>query len=163
MVPKKTAAKKAAKKKTAANHETPEAATQKRTARKMTRNRIGVAARSDAEVLAVDAARIADETKAEDIVVLDVSKVSSITDFFILCTGTSMPHLKAITRDLREKMVETRGVKPMASEGQSESQWLVLDYGVIMVHVFHQSKRELYALEDLWSDARRVEWRKGIS
>jgi ribosome-associated protein len=92
--------------------------------------------------------------------VLDVSKVSSITDFFVLCTGTSMPHLRAIVRDLRAKLFDAHGVKPMASEGQSESQWLVLDYGVMMAHVFHHSKRELYALEDLWSDARNVEWRE---
>lgn len=114
--------------------------------------------RSEGEQLALDAARFADDTKAEDIMVLDVSAVSTITDFFVLCTGTSMPHLKAIVRDVRDKVLEKHGLKPSASEGQTESQWLVLDYGIVMVHAFHRSKRELYALEDLWSDARVVDW-----
>jgi ribosome-associated protein len=113
---------------------------------------------SDTEALAVDAARFADDIKAEEIVVLDVSKVSSITDYFVICTGTSLPHLKAIVRDVREKMFDEHGIKPTASEGQTESQWLVLDYGVLMFHAFHRAKRELYALEDLWGDARVVAW-----
>jgi ribosome-associated protein len=124
------------------------------------RTRLRKRKRPEAEALAVDAARFADDTKAESIVVLDVSAVSSITDYFVICTGTSLPHLKAIVRDVRERMTIEHAVKPSASEGQTESQWLVLDYGVLMFHAFHRTKRELYALEDLWGDARVVEWDK---
>ncbi|MGI8604642.1 MAG: ribosome silencing factor [Verrucomicrobiales bacterium] len=149
MAPKKTATRKAAAEKSAA-------VGRKEGAKRASRKSATIA--SEAEYLAITAARIADETKAENIVVLDVSAVSSITDFFVLCTGSSLPHLKAIVRDVRHKVFELLGVKPRSSEGQAESQWLVLDFGTVMVHAFHQSKRELYALEDLWSDARPIDW-----
>jgi ribosome-associated protein len=108
--------------------------------------------------LAIAAARLAEDIKAEDIVVLDVSEVSSITDFFVICSGSSTPHLKAIAREVRAGMAENEGVKPATAEGDHESQWVVLDYGILMVHAFHPEKRALYALEDLWGDAKRVDW-----
>lgn len=108
--------------------------------------------------LAVAAARMAEDIKAEDIVVLDVSAVSSITDYFVICSGSSTPHLKAIAREIRAGMAESEGVRPAMAEGDHESQWVVLDYGIMMVHAFHPEKRDLYALEDLWGDARRVDW-----
>ena len=108
--------------------------------------------------LAIAAARLAEDIKAEDIIVLDVSAVSSITDFFVICSGSSTPHLKAIAREVRAGMAESQGVKPAMAEGDHESQWVVLDYGILMVHAFHPEKRELYALEDLWGDAKRIEW-----
>lgn len=108
--------------------------------------------------LAIAAARLAEDIKAEDIIVLDVSAVSSITDFFVICSGSSTPHLKAIAREVRAGMAESQGVKPAMAEGDHESQWVVLDYGILMVHAFHPEKRELYALEDLWGDADRIDW-----
>ncbi len=109
-------------------------------------------------MLACAAARFAHDMKAEDIIVLDVSAVSSITDYFVICTGSSLPHLKAIAREVRAQMAEAHDVKPGSADGQVESQWVVLDYGIFMLHAFHQSKRELYALEDLWGDAKKVDW-----
>ena len=109
--------------------------------------------------LALAAARHAEDIKAEEIVVLDVSAVSSITDFFVICSGSSTPHLKAIAREVRAGMAESHGVKPATADGDHESQWVVLDYGIMMVHAFHPEKREMYALEDLWGDAERIEWR----
>jgi len=114
--------------------------------------------RSEGERLAIAAARFAEDIKAEDIVVLDVSEVSSITDFFVICTGTSSPHLKAIAREVRAGMAEHQGVKPTMAQGDHESQWVVIDYGILMVHAFHPEKRSLYALEDLWGDAKPVDW-----
>lgn len=108
--------------------------------------------------LAIAAARFAEDIKAEDIIVLDVSAVSSITDYFVICSGSSTPHLKAIAREVRAGMAEAQGVKPAMAEGDHESQWVVLDYGILMVHAFHPEKRELYALEDLWGDAERIDW-----
>lgn len=108
--------------------------------------------------LAIAAARLAEDIKAEDIIVLDVSAVSSITDYFVICSGSSTPHLKAIAREVRAGMAESQGVKPAMAEGDHESQWVVLDYGILMVHAFHPEKRELYALEDLWGDAQRIDW-----
>jgi len=100
----------------------------------------------------------ADEKQAEDIRVLDLRGISSITDYFVICTGGSMPHLKAIRKEIHEKLKEDQGIHPQYSDGNPESMWMVLDYGNVMVHIFHRSKRELYALEDLWSDAPRLDW-----
>ena len=108
--------------------------------------------------LAVAAACFAEDIKAEEIVLLDVSEVSSITDFFVICSGTSTPHLKAIAREVRAGMSEAHAVKPSMADGDHESQWVVLDYGIMMVHAFHPEKRDLYALEDLWGDAKKIDW-----
>lgn len=161
-------AKKAAARKTAAKK--PAAPAKKAAARKSAaapaaaKNPRKSAARKAAPVLteglrlALAAARLAEDIKAGDIVVLDVSAVSSITDYFVICSGSSTPHLKAIAREVRAGMAETQGVRPAMAEGDHESQWVVLDYGIVMVHAFHPEKRELYALEDLWGDAQRIDW-----
>jgi ribosome-associated protein len=75
----------------------------------------------------------------------------------VICTGTSMPHLKAIRRDISEKTAEELGENPRSIDGTPESRWLVIDYTNVVVHIFHKDKREHYALEDLWSDAPRVD------
>ena len=98
----------------------------------------------------------ADEKQAEDIVILDLRGKSTITDFFVLCTGTSLPHLKAIKNEINAKLAEDHGVKTRTPDGVAESQWLVMDYGDVIVHIFHAEKRDVYALEDLWSDAPRI-------
>jgi len=158
MPAKKAAAKKAAAKKSAAPAKK---AASKSPATKTVRK---TAAKKPAPVvteghrLAVAAAKLAEDIKAEDIVVLDVSEVSSITDFFVICSGSSTPHLKAIAREVKAGMSENHGIKPAMADGDHESQWVVLDYGIMMVHAFHPEKRDLYALEDLWGDAKRVDW-----
>jgi ribosome-associated protein len=111
--------------------------------------------------LACAIGRLADAKQAEDIVVLDLRGISTITDYFVICTGTSIPHLRAIHREIAERLQETEGVRPHSADGQAESQWLVLDYGDVIAHVFHHDKRPFYALEDLWSDAPRVGWATG--
>ena len=113
---------------------------------------------ADGVELAIALAEFAAEKQAEDIVVLDLQGISTITDFFVICTGTSMPHLKAVRREIQERCAEQLGQKPSSSDGSLESQWVVMDYGDVVVHVFHKEKRGFYALEDLWSDAPRVQW-----
>ncbi|MEM7699706.1 MAG: ribosome silencing factor [Verrucomicrobiota bacterium] len=110
----------------------------------------------DALTIAQTCARHADDIQAEDIVVLDLRGISSLADFFVICNGTSVPHLKAISRDVRQKTEDEIGEAPRSSEGEAASLWLVIDYVDVVVHVFHTEMRELYALEDLWSDAPRV-------
>lgn len=112
----------------------------------------------DGVELAKELARFADEKQAENIVVLDLNGISTITDYFVICTGTSLPHLKAVRREITQRSGETLKQKAAASDGSVESHWLVLDYGDVIVHIFHSDKREIYALEDLWSDAPRIEW-----
>ena len=100
----------------------------------------------------------ADMKKAENIIVLDVRGLSMITDFLVIASGSSMPHLRAIRNEIAERIHEEREEKPHSTQGMAESQWMLLDYGDVVAHVFLNEKRELYALEDLWSDARRLAW-----
>lgn len=114
--------------------------------------------------LALEIARYADDVQAEDIMILDLqgkpgNPISTLTDFFVICTGTSMPHLKAIRRDITKKLAtEHEGQKAHNSDGSVESHWVVMDFSDVIVHIFHKDKRPFYALEDLWSDAPRIEF-----
>lgn len=108
--------------------------------------------------LARAVADAADLKKAENIVILDVRGLSMITDFLVIASGSSMPHLRAIRNEIAERIREDREEKPHSAQGMAESQWMLLDYGDVVAHVFLNEKRELYALEDLWSDAPRLAW-----
>jgi ribosome-associated protein len=108
--------------------------------------------------LAHAAARFADEIQAEDIAILDLRGLSTLTDFFVVCSANSQPHLKAVRRDIVHKLADECDTQSNHVEGSSESQWLVLDYIDVIVHVFHRDKREVYNIEDLWSDAPRIEF-----
>lgn len=79
--------------------------------------------------------------------------ISTFTDFFVICSGTSEPQLKAIAGDIEDRLRDEHGVRPMAVDGYPMSQWIVLDYNEVVIHVFHQQKREYYGLENLWGDA----------
>ena len=110
----------------------------------------------EGQALALAVAGYADDMQAEGIVVLDLIGISSIADYFVVCTGTSTPHLKAIIREVSQKLGEEHGLKARATDGNAESQWLVLDFVDVILHLFHKDRREIYALEDLWSDAGRI-------
>lgn len=110
----------------------------------------------DAITIAKTCAKFADEIQAENIVVLDLRGISSIADYFVICTATSVPHLKAVNREIRRGTEESISEKPRAGEGDASSLWLIIDYVDVIVHIFHEEKRDLYSLEDLWSDAPRV-------
>ncbi len=91
---------------------------------------------------------------------LDLRGISTFTDFFVICSATSEPHLKAIAGEIEARLKEDHAVRAAAVDGFPASQWIVLDYLQVVVHVFHQEKRAFYSLEDLWGDARRIEWEK---
>jgi ribosome-associated protein len=110
------------------------------------------------EKLAVACAKAADETKAENIRIWDLRGLSNLTDFMVVCSGSSMPQLRAILRDVAGRVEEEYGVKTTHAEGKADTRWVVLDYIDVMVHVMHQELRDYYGLEDLWKDAREVEW-----
>ena len=110
----------------------------------------------ESEQLARLCAHYAAEKKAEDIIALDLRGISTFTDFFVICTGTSEPHLKAIAGELHDRLILDHGIKPMAIDGYPTSQWVIADYSDVIVHIFHQEKRPVYSLEDLWSDAPRL-------
>lgn len=82
--------------------------------------------------------------------------ISSFTDFFLIASGTSDPHLKALVNDLEGRLSKEHDVKAMAVDGFPMSQWVVADFSDVVVHLFSKDKREYYGLEDLWSDAPRL-------
>ena len=108
--------------------------------------------------LAIACARAAEEIQAEDVRVLDLTGISSITDYMVICSGTSLPHLKAVMRDVEKSVSEEHGARPASADGDAHSRWVVLDYIDVMVHVMHSELRELYALEDLWVKGKEVQW-----
>jgi len=91
-------------------------------------------------------------------VILDLQGISSFTDYFVICSGTSEPHLKAIAGEIEDRLKDEHGIRAVSVDGFPASQWIVLDYLQVIVHVFRQEKREFYSLEDLWGDAPRVAW-----
>lgn len=101
-------------------------------------------------------ASIAADKKAEDIVVLDLRKLSSFTDFFVICTGASEPQLKAIANEIEDRLKKEHKRRPLNTDGYPISQWVIADYGDVVVHIFHPEKRAVYRLEDLWNDAPRL-------
>lgn len=101
-------------------------------------------------------AKYADQKKAEDIVLLDLRGLSPVADFFVICTATSNPQMRAVRDEIVEEMRDQNRQKPLFSEGAYESQWLIVSYPNVMVHILTPEKREFYALEELWGDAPRL-------
>jgi ribosome-associated protein len=114
----------------------------------------------DSKTLALLCRDLADNRKAENIVVMDVKEVSSITDYFVICTGTSEPHIRAIVSEIVDKLRDDHDLKPNSHDGTMPTAWIVLDYFDVIVHVMRPDVREHYKLEDLWADAPQVNARK---
>jgi len=110
----------------------------------------------DSRKLALLCRELADNKKAEDLTILDVRKLSSITDYFVLASATSEPHLRAVVDEITDKLRDEHGVRPKAVDGKMPTQWLVLDYFDVIVHLMRADVRERYDLEALWGDAPRV-------
>ena len=108
--------------------------------------------------LALACAGAADDTKAENICIKDMRGLSSLTDFMVICTGNSMPQMRAILRDVSKSVDEKHGVKPTHREGKVDARWVILDYVDVIVHIMDEDMRELYSLEQLWKDAKNLEW-----
>jgi ribosome-associated protein len=104
--------------------------------------------------LADAAGRLAVQKKAWDVVVLDLSGLTDIADYFVLASGTSERHVLTISEVIEHDMKE-KGITPFSTEGCEEGRWVIIDYGDVVVHVFLQSLRELYDLESLWIEAKR--------
>lgn len=121
---------------------------------------MGYFAPMDSKQLARLCKELADNKKAENIVILDVRKISSITDFFVLASGTSEPHLRAIVNEIIDGLRSAYQIKPRAVEGEINAAWQVLDYFDVIVHVMKADVREKYDLETLWGDAPQFKARK---
>ena len=113
-------------------------------------------AQTDGLRTAQRAARAALDKRAAGLTVLDVQGLSSVTDYFLVCHGTSTTHVRTIVDAIRQELKE-EGVRPLHAEGRVESGWVLLDYGDVLVHVFLAETRAYYALERLWGDAPTLE------
>jgi ribosome-associated protein len=114
----------------------------------------------DSRKLALLCRELADNKKAEDIVILDVREISSVTDYFVIASGSSEPHLRAIVDEIMDQLRDDHGVKPRAVDGTLRTAWIVLDFFDVIVHIMRGDVRERYDLETLWGDAPRVKTRK---
>lgn len=106
--------------------------------------------------LATVAATAADDKKAVDILVLDLTDKSDVCDYFVICTVLNKPMMDAVVDAVEEKVRLNCGEKPLSIEGRAGSTWLLVDYGSVVVHVFREEAREFYRLERLWGDAPHV-------
>lgn len=98
--------------------------------------------------------RLAEDKKGRDIVIMDLSGLTDIADYFVVVSGTSERHVKTIAEGIREGM-KKEGVRPFSVEGYDEGRWVILDYHNVIIHVFIESLRELYDLESLWIEAKK--------
>ncbi len=110
----------------------------------------------DSRTLARLCRDFADNKKAENIVILDVHKLSSVTDYFVIATGTSEPHLRAIVDEVTEKLRNEHEIRPFRVDGKVQGAWVVMDFFDVIMHVMRAETREHYDLESLWGDAKKV-------
>ena len=106
--------------------------------------------------LALDCMKFAELRKAENLVGLDVRNQTSVTDFFLICSGSSEPHLKAIVNEIRDQIFKKYRIHPQSMDGMVGSSWIVLDYYDVIVHIMRSDARERYDLESFWGDAIRL-------
>jgi ribosome-associated protein len=114
----------------------------------------------DARKLALLCRELADNKKAEDLVILDLRALSSVTDYFVIASGTSEPHLRAIVDEITDKLRQEHHLRPRAIDGTLHAAWIVLDFFDVIVHIMRQDLRQRYDLETLWGDAPRVKPRR---
>ncbi|MDH6422693.1 ribosome silencing factor [Aurantimicrobium minutum] len=114
-----------------------------------------MAATENAQRLLQIAAQAADEKGGFDLVALDISEPLPLVDIFLLVTGRNERNVIAISNEIEDKMIEA-GVKTIRREGRTEGRWILLDFGDLVVHVFHEEERMYYGLERLWKDCPAI-------
>lgn len=113
-------------------------------------------AKTETKNLAQAIAKAAKSKKAQKVVILDMRKVAAFCDYFVIASGTSLRHVNAVARGIEEEM-EKNGVKPLShASANDESGWIALDFVSVIAHIFYKPIRDEYALESLWSDAKKV-------
>ena len=104
------------------------------------------------------AAGAADDKKARETLIIDVGDVFAVSDYFVITSGSNPRQVHAIVDGIEEEVKKVGGPSPVRVEGLDQREWVLMDYGAFVVHVFHQEQRDFYQLERLWSDRPRVEW-----
>ena len=110
---------------------------------------------TDVEAVIAPYLRAASGRKAQNLVALDVRELTSIADVFIICSGSSSRQVSAIGEYIVQDL-KAQQIRPLAIEGKKEGNWVLLDYGHVIIHVFYEPTREIFDLESLWIDARRL-------
>jgi ribosome-associated protein len=118
---------------------------------------------ADAQARAVLAAGAASSKKADDILVLEVGDIISITDYFVIASASNPRLVRTIVDEVERVMKEEASLAPRGTEGLDDASWVLLDYGDIVVHVFLDETREYYDLDRLWADAPRVDWEQVVA
>ena len=116
---------------------------------------------SDADALAVAkvAARAADDKQATETIVVPVGEILGITEYFVITGASNRRLVRAVAEEIEERVREACGRSPGRTEGHKEQQWVLLDYGDVVVHVFLDEVRHFYEIERLYKDVPRIEWR----
>ena len=104
------------------------------------------------------AAIAADDMKADDTIIIDVGEVFAVSDFFVITSGSNPRQVHAIVDGIEDRLTAAGGPKPVRVEGKEEREWILMDYGAFVVHVFHRDQRDFYQLEKLWGDRPRLVW-----
>jgi ribosome-associated protein len=112
--------------------------------------------------LALAAATVALENAAKDIVILDMTAQTASFDYFVIATGTSQRQLRAISADIDHKLEGELRDRRMNIDGFDNTNWIVLDYGTVVIHLFDETTRQFYSLEALWADAKRIDLAKKL-
>ncbi len=118
----------------------------------------GVEIKPELEQMAMTAARACDDKKAEDVVCLHIGAIADVSDYFVICHAPNHPLADAVSEHVIEVMREELGIKPLSVEGDAGEAWAIIDFGQVVVHIFHPEARELYRLEALWRQAPVVDW-----
>jgi ribosome-associated protein len=110
--------------------------------------------------LAIEIARIADDKKADDVLVIAVGDVLSITEYFVLASASNRRLVATVADEVTARIRETYGRSPLRTEGMSEQLWVLVDYGDVVVHVFAEETRRYYEIERLYKDVPKVDWKQ---
>lgn len=106
----------------------------------------------ESKQLALSAVKVLDEKKASNLSLIQIDKISSLADYFVLATGTSGTHVKALADEVEFKLKSEMGAEPSHIEGYRSNSWILLDYGSVVIHVFTKEARQFYDLDRLWQD-----------
>lgn len=110
-----------------------------------------------AREIARECAKAAEDKKATDIIILEVSALTSFTDYFVICSAPSERQVQAIVRNVQDTLRESQ-IRPLGVEGMESSAWVLLDYGDVVFHCFTDAAREYYKLEGFWTEAVRIDF-----
>ena len=108
------------------------------------------------------AVKLLDDKKAQDIVVLDIGKLTTLGDYFVICSGGSTTQVKSLADELDQKL-SASGLEPRRVENDKSAHWVLLDYGDVLIHIFYHETRDFYCLERLWGDAPRVDTKEFLA